>query len=147
MSGVEVMQELNRIHGKTFKAVAPFIFTTPIVVEKGNKEVVSRDWMFQEKFFSERVPHTACVNAIKADPNGTACASLDIVDGVFYPEVMDGMYRTYCSVLDVICSDNLSSWHKSVSDIISTRVVAIVMEKGWEQVAAVLAVERIPTAD
>ena len=62
MSGVEVMQELNRIHGKTFKAVAPFILTTPIVVEKGNKEVVSRDWMFQEKFFSERVPHTACVN-------------------------------------------------------------------------------------
>jgi hypothetical protein len=35
MSGVEVMQELNRKHGKTFKAVAPFIFTTPIGVEKG----------------------------------------------------------------------------------------------------------------
>ena len=30
MSGVEVMQELNRVEGRTFQAVAPFIFTTPI---------------------------------------------------------------------------------------------------------------------
>ncbi|CAN0430466.1 unnamed protein product, partial [Ectocarpus fasciculatus] len=79
MSGVDVMQELNRTQGRTFQAVAPFIFTTPIGVEKGNSEVQTRDWMFQERFFSERVPHTACVNAIKSDPSGTACASLDII--------------------------------------------------------------------
>jgi len=83
MSGVEVMQELNRLEGRTFQAVAPFIFTTPIGVEKGNIQVKSRNWMFQETFFSEKVPHTACVNAIKADPNGTACASLDIIENVF----------------------------------------------------------------
>jgi len=83
MSGVEVMQELNRLEGRTFQAVAPFIFTTPIGAEKGNIQVKSRNWMFQETFFSEKVPHTACVNAIKADPNGTACASLDIIENVF----------------------------------------------------------------
>ena len=52
-------------------------------MEKGNSQVKSRNWMFQETFFSEKVPHTACVNAIKADPNGTACASLDIIENVF----------------------------------------------------------------
>jgi amino acid adenylation domain-containing protein len=225
MSGVEVMQELNRIRGKTFKAVAPFIFTTPIGVEKGNKQVMSRDWMFQEKFFSERVPHTACVNAIKADPNGTACASLDVVDGVFPKEVMSGMYDTYHAIVDLICAEDPEAWHApinckvplpvpvspiredcAVSDRLlhadfffhsasptassgaavvqysdqsrtqysyqsvqgiaelaasqlaahvlsaksaaptGTCVIAVVMEKGWEQVAAVLAVLRLQCA-
>ena len=225
MSGVEVMQELNRIRGKTFNAVAPFIFTTPIGVEKGNKQVMSRDWMFQEKFFSERVPHTACVNAIKADPNGTACASLDVVDGVFPKEVMEGMHSTYLGLLDIICAEDPNAWHQPISSSLAlpspvdsirpdcavshrlmhddfvvnstkekishlpavvqyaggtkqdvsyaslkgmadetavrlidsivkakamnpagTCVIAVVMEKGWEQVAAVLAVHRLQCA-
>eukprot|EP01035_Chromulina_nebulosa_P019301 gene19301-25162_t len=215
MSGVEVMQELNRIQGRTFKAVAPFIFTTPIGVEKGNKQVSSRDWMFQENFFSERVPHTACVNAIKADPNGSACASLDIVDGVFYNEVVTGMFSTYDQILDIICSSNPSIWDDPLSNYVpypnavvsdnieslqlscsllheisflkstnfavtywindekyfnltygdinrkitalsyylllsvpiiksvSQRVIAVIMEKGWEQVVAVMSIELI----
>ena len=114
MSGVEVMQELNRLRGNTFKAVAPFIFTTPIGVEKGNKQVSSRNWMFQERFFSERVPHTACVNAIKADPSGSACASLDTVDGLFPPEVVHGMHATYCALLDVICAKDPNAWHDPI---------------------------------
>eukprot|EP00981_Chlorochromonas_danica_P001462 scaffold310_cov174-Ochromonas_danica.AAC.1 len=118
MSGVEVMQELNRQRGNTFQAVAPFIFTTPIGVEQGNQQVASRQWMFQERFFSERVPHTACVNAIKADPNGTACASMDIVDGQFPDEVIDGMFNLYSKLLNVICSKSPLDWCKPFSEII-----------------------------
>ena len=106
MSGVEVMQELNRQEGRTFQAVAPFIFTTPIGVEKGNAQVMSRDWIFQETFFSEKVPHTACVNAIKADPNGTACASMDVIEGVFPEEVVKGLFRTYDALLDIVCAES-----------------------------------------
>ena len=118
MSGVDVMQELNRTQGRTFQAVAPFIFTTPIGVEKGNKDVQTRDWMFQERFFSERVPHTACVNAIKSDPSGTACASLDIIDGVFPDEVVRGMFNMYSLVLDIICSTDPADWKKPLDQLI-----------------------------
>ncbi|RYH00244.1 hypothetical protein EON65_49585, partial [archaeon] len=119
MSGIEVMQELNRIRGNTFQAVAPFIFTTPIGVEQGNQQVMSREWMFQERFFSERVPHTACVNAIKADPNGTACASMDVVDGQFPAEVIDGMFRLYSQLLDLMCSKNPQDWNKPFNTVIT----------------------------
>ena len=54
--------------------------------------------MFQETFFSEKVPHTACVNAIKADPNGTACASMDVIEGVFPETVVDGLFMVYSAV-------------------------------------------------
>jgi len=118
VSGVEVMQELNRVHGRTFQAVAPFIFTTPIGVEKGNRQVQNRNWMFQELFFSERVPHTACVNAIKSDPSGTACASMDIVHGVFPKEVVDGVYTTYNKLLDVICSSDPSVWKTPINTLL-----------------------------
>jgi yersiniabactin nonribosomal peptide synthetase len=170
--------------------------------------------MFQERFFSERVPHTACVNAIKEDPSGSACASLDIVEGVFQSEVVTGVFEVYSALLDLICSRDSSDWNKALSSLLPRRspapsvgpplqfhprllseqctrrdsaetailaaregkvicvpynrlsvivtslacelvnalrlgsgpatelVVAIVMEKGWEQVAAVLAVLR-----
>ena len=219
MSGVDVMQELNRLKGNTFKPVAPFIFTTPIGVEQGNKQVQSRNWVFQERFFSERVPHTACVNAIKEDPSGTACASLDIVEDVFPAEVVKGLYSTYSIFLELICSKDSSEWDKDFTvflpqgslvrsqrpslslsprllteTILNNRsdstavlyknkdgnfstvsygvtynaskhisnmlmvhvlqykrmgedcVIAVVMEKGWEQVAAVLAVHRVQCA-
>jgi amino acid adenylation domain-containing protein len=119
-SGVEVMQELNRVKGNTFQAVAPFIFTTPIGVEKGNQQVQSRSWMFQERFFSERVPHTACVNAIKNDPNGTACASLDIVEGTFPPEVISGIYEDYLKLLDLMCSESPKQWNMPVKEVLNS---------------------------
>jgi amino acid adenylation domain-containing protein len=118
-SGVEVMQELNRIKGNTFQAVAPFIFTTPIGVEKGNHQVQSRNWMFQERFFSERVPHTACVNAIKSDPSGTACASLDIVEGAFPAEVVRGVFEDYSMLLDLICAESPKQWNLPVNQFLN----------------------------
>ena len=127
MSGVEVMQELNRLKGKTFQAVAPFIFTTPIGVEKGNAQVQSRDWIFNERFFSEKVPHTACVNAIKADPSGTACASIDIVEGVFPDEVVLGIHRTYCDLIDLMCNPDPQAWNKPVTTFIQASVPPVPM--------------------
>jgi len=122
MSGVEVMQELNRMKGNTFQAVAPFIFTTPIGVEKGNAQVQTRDWIFNERFFSEKVPHTACVNAIKADPSGKACASMDIVEGVFPTEVVAGIHRTYCELIDLMCSLDPQAWNQPVSSFLRPAV-------------------------
>ena len=57
MSGVDVMQELNRLKGNTFKPVAPFIFTTPIGVEQGNKQV-RRGIGYSKSDFSQNVCHT-----------------------------------------------------------------------------------------
>ena len=64
------MQEVNRASGAPFSPVAPYVFTCPIGVEEGNADVQSRDWAFKECYFSERVPHTACVNAVKHEPGG-----------------------------------------------------------------------------
>ncbi|KAH8076309.1 methyltransferase [Aureococcus anophagefferens] len=74
MSGVEVMALLNRERASTFEAAAPFVFTTPVGVEKSlpRAEDAARDWCFEETFFSERVPHTACVNAVKDAPGAPA---------------------------------------------------------------------------
>jgi len=110
IGGIEVMQELNRVRGNTFSAVAPFIFTSPIGVEAGNAEVSGRDWIFEEKFFSERVPHTACVNAVKSDPSGSATCSLDVVDGTFPEEVVQGLFDTYCAALEVACNKSPEAW-------------------------------------
>ena len=134
MSGVDVMQEMNRTRGKTFNVVAPFIFTTPIGVEQGNKQVQSRNWMFKEVFFSERVPHTACVNAIKADPDGSACASLDIIEGIFPTEVSKGLFATYSSILDLMCSKDPRSWTESFFEVLQTpsRVRTIEIKSNWD---------------
>jgi amino acid adenylation domain-containing protein len=120
MSGVEIMQELNRRKGNTFQAVAPFIFTTPIGVEQGNRQVSSRNWMFQELFFSERVPHTACVNAIKADPNGTACASMDFVDGQFPIEIVEGVFEVYTNFVKLLCASSPSQWNNKIQSYLWT---------------------------
>eukprot|EP01038_Epipyxis_sp_PR26KG_P005861 gene5861-8085_t len=117
MSSVEVMQEFNRIHGKTFTAGSPFVFTSPINVENGNKQVQSRKCMFYETFFSERISHTACVNPVKDYVNGTACASFDVIDGIFPPEVVKGFFRSYSEVLDIICSPDAAQWYQPLSDL------------------------------
>ena len=51
MSGVEVMERVNRARGRAFAAVAPFVFTTPIGVEQGaaDASVAARDWCFAEQ--------------------------------------------------------------------------------------------------
>ena len=119
MSGIEVMQELNRQKGSAFQTVAPFIFTTPIGVEQENRHVRARDWIFHERFFSEKVPHAACVNAVKEDPDGTACASLDIIEGIFPEEVMVGLNKTYSTLLDVMCTADPGEWERPVSKWLS----------------------------
>ena len=118
VSGVDIMQELNRINGSTFSAVAPFIFTCPIGVEGSNSDVQKRDWIFDEIFFSEKVPHTACVNAVKEYRNGTVCASLDIIKGIFPSSVVDGFFNTYEEILHVLGSGNIVDWNKTSREIL-----------------------------
>ncbi|KAK7235825.1 acyl carrier protein [Aureococcus anophagefferens] len=114
MSGVEVMALLNRERASTFEAAAPFVFTTPVGVEKSlpRAEDAARDWCFEETFFSERVPHTACVNAVKDAPGAPAgdepalFCSLDVVDGAFPGAVAAELKRSYAFLLrEALCGD------------------------------------------
>ena len=118
VSGIDVMQELNRLNGRTFNVVAPFIFTCPIGVESSNPEVKDRDWIFKETFFSEKVPHTACVNAIKEYKNGSACASLDIMEGIFPEEVLIGLSKSYGKLLKILGSTDVLRYKCTINDIL-----------------------------
>ena len=102
MSGTEVMAAVNRDRGTSFEVVAPAIFTTPIGVEDhvGDVAARTRNWSFRETRFSERVPHSACVNAVKDDPvTGGARLSFDVVDGAFPPSLFDSVVDTYAALL------------------------------------------------
>lgn len=97
-SGIEVMALVNRKKRTTYDAVAPFIFTTPIGIETclPDEYVRARKWAFRETRFSERAPHSACVNAIKDDPasNG-AHASLDILAELFPASLTASLVESY----------------------------------------------------
>ncbi|KAJ8598535.1 hypothetical protein CTAYLR_001336 [Chrysophaeum taylorii] len=110
--GLQVMALLNRETEATFeKAVAPFVFTTPVGVEGSLLAHDRNNWFFRETRFTERVPHSACVNAVKDDPSGTARASLDFLKGLFPEPLLASIVDAYETVLDHLA---LRDWDRPV---------------------------------
>jgi amino acid adenylation domain-containing protein len=128
MSGLEVMAELNRKLNRQFQAVAPFIFTSPIGVEVEDGDVMRKDWIFNETFFSERVPHTACVNAVKNDELGRMCASIDSIRDVFADNLMDHVFESYRQILLTLCQDQ-SAWESPANRLWSSSIDSIMLSR------------------
>ena len=63
ISGVEVMEEYNRVHGSSGGAVAPFVFVSAMGLEHA-----LTDWRqlnFTETYVEEATPGSWVVNAVK----------------------------------------------------------------------------------
>ena len=81
ISGDEVMEEYNRVHGSSGGAVAPFVFVSAMGLEHA-----LTDWRqlnFTETYVEEATPGSWVVNAVKEYPDGRLMWLLEVQRGLF----------------------------------------------------------------
>jgi len=117
ISGVEVMEQYNKVHGKVGTAVAPFVFVSAMGLEHALPDW--RDLAFKETHVQEQTPGSYVVNAVKEYPDGRLMWLLEVMEGLFPLEVSRGMVHMYETLLHTLCND-AASWSKGVGELLPT---------------------------
>ena len=115
ISGVEVMEEYNRVHGSSGGAVAPFVFVSAMGLEHA-----LTDWRqlnFTETYVEEATPGSWVVNAVKEYPDGRLMWLLEVQRGLFPEEVVKGLVASYERLLHTLCAEP-SSWRARVAELL-----------------------------
>ena len=115
LSGVEVMEAVNKARRTSGVAVAPFVFVSAMGLEH-----VVRDWRqlaFTETYVHEATPGTWMVNAVKEYPDGRLMWGMDVMRGVFPPEVVSGMVQMYGALLRRLCDDG-AAWDQLPGELL-----------------------------
>ena len=115
ISGVEVMEEVNKARRTSGGAVAPFVFVSAMGLEHAVKEW--RDLAFTETYVHEATPGTWMVNAVKEYPDGRLMWGMDVMRGVFPPGVVDSILKMYGDLLHALCTDD-AAWDKRPDELL-----------------------------
>ncbi len=110
VSGVEVVRELNRLHGSA-RALMPVVFATLL----GAEEPFPREWADAWSYGVIQTPHVL-LDHQTYERKGALVFNWDMVEEVFPPGVCAKMFRAYADVVGTLAAD-ASAWKRPLSGL------------------------------
>jgi len=121
VSGVEVEREYNKYHQSSKEIAMPVVFTSGIGMD--NEDSENNVYLGRINYGISQTPQVWLDHQIREE-DGELVASWDILEDIFYPDMINDMFRCYNSLVEKL-AENRDLWKSSdLKDIISTDLSA-----------------------
>ncbi|MBU7586865.1 MAG: amino acid adenylation domain-containing protein [Nostoc sp. TH1S01] len=116
VSGVQVLQELNRIEGKTSRAAMPVVFASTLNLNSLDEENSFIPLPGKVIYSSLQTPQVLLDHQVY-EQNETLLFNWDAVEEVFPEGLLDDMFNAYCRLLHYL-ADEETAWQETVLPLI-----------------------------
>ncbi|HKQ08265.1 MAG TPA: amino acid adenylation domain-containing protein [Blastocatellia bacterium] len=110
VSGVEILRELARAHGRTPGAALPIVFTSLLSPHQAGKRTEKTLWMGDVVYGITQTPQVWLDHQV-LEEGGNLVFNWDAVESLFPERLLDDMFETYCSLLRRL-SDDPRAWRQ-----------------------------------
>ncbi len=116
VSGVEVEREYNKYHQSSKEIAMPVVFTSGIGMD--NEDSEQNVYLGRINYGISQTPQVWLDHQIREE-DGELVASWDILEDIFYPDMINDMFRCYSTLVEKLAED-ADIWKSSdMNDIIS----------------------------
>lgn len=116
VSGVEVEREYNKYHQSSKEIAMPVVFTSGIGMDNEDNE--QNVYLGRINYGISQTPQVWLDHQIREE-DGELAASWDILDDIFYADMIEDMFRCYSELVERLAGDS-STWESSdLENIIS----------------------------